>query len=158
MVFRLSVLLLEKWREGSEKSWQEESSVEPFPKMSGCPALPVITVSKVQTCSQQIQSKLKPGGKVGQPAELLHQPGHLQSLLHHQPGNPKEGEGHCRLLFPVTFYTLLSTVDALNFEETTLTNPHARNVTMRTFESLSHCNITYTRVDSFADFSVKNAR
>ena len=29
---------------------------------------------------------------------------------------------------------------------------------MMTYESLSHCNITYTRINSFADFSVKNAR
>ena len=29
---------------------------------------------------------------------------------------------------------------------------------MRTYESLSHCNITYIKISNFADFSVKNAR
>ena len=33
-----------------------------------------------------------------------------------------------------------------------------RNVSMVTFESVSHCNISYRRIDSFAEFSVKNAR
>ena len=55
MVFRLGFLLLEKWREGSGgndwKSWNEDSRIETFLKTSDCPALPVITVSKVHKCS-----------------------------------------------------------------------------------------------------------
>ena len=103
----------------------------------------------------RLGNEFNAGGPIGQPAELLRQPGHPQSLLHHQPGHSQESEGHRRLLFPVTFYILLSTV----FQPIERTEIMCfRNVTMRTYESLSHCNIIYTRINSFADFSVKNAR
>ena len=100
-------------------------------------------------------NKFNPGGPTGQPAELLRQPAHPQPLLYHQPGHPQEGEGNRRILLPVTFCILLSTV-CQPIKQTEIMC--FRNVTMRTYESLSHCNITYTRINSFADFSVKNAR
>ena len=35
---------------------------------------------------------------------------------------------------------------------------YCRNVTMQTYESLNQCNISYTQINNFADFSVRNAR
>ena len=93
------------------------------------------------------------GWSTRQPVELLYQPDNSWPLLQSQSSCAAETEGHSRHLLQVLLFTpLLCSTNVAKKKK------YCRNVTMQTYESLNHCNISYTQINNFADFSVRNAR